>query len=115
MKIEPSIHTAVLKDKRYTHFGVNKHNACLYGDKLEDIVQVEVSIADDQKIPPAPQNDPNVNDPDYWAWWDNKEQRFSIIWAKHFLLEMCFPYGIKAEEDRDFGKAYRVNVKPVKK
>ena len=74
---------------------------------------MEVSIAEDQTIPPAPQNDPKVNEPDYWGWWDAEDKKFTLIWPKHFLLEMCFPYGTKAEEERGKGKIYRVNVKTV--
>lgn len=113
--IKPAIVSAIFNGKCFAHFGVNKHNACLYGDKLEDILQVEVTIADDQTKPPAPQNDPNVNEPDYWAWWDERDQRFSLIWSKYFLLNMCFPYGMEIEEKAGKGKAYRVHVKEIGK
>jgi len=115
MKINPEIHTAVLDKMGYSHFGITPLNACLYGDKVEDIVEVEVSIAEDQTVPPPPQKDPNVKETDYWGWWDNERKRFSLILRKHFLLNMCFPYGMEAEEERGKGKAYRVNVKPVSK
>lgn len=111
--IKPEIHTAAVHEGVFRHFGVNEKSASLYGDKIEDIVKVEISVADDQTIPPAPQNDPKVKEPDYWAWRDNREQRFSLIFGKHFLLNMCFPYGMEIEEERGFGKAYRVNVKLI--
>ncbi len=114
MEINPEIHTAVIGTKgEYHHFGVNELNACLYGDKVEDIVEVEVSLAEDQAIPPPPQHDTKVNEPDYWGWWDAKKEKFSLIFGKHFLLEMCFPYGTKIEEERGNGKAYRINVKLI--
>jgi hypothetical protein len=115
VEIKPEIHTAVLGRKgEFNHFGINKLSACLYGDKVEDIIEVEVSIAEDQTIPPSIQNDPKANEPDYWAWWDSERKKFSLIWSKYFLLDMCFPYGMPAEEERGRGKAYRVNVKYVK-
>lgn len=111
---KPEIHSAALHEGVYRHFGVNEKNACLYGDNVEDILKVEVSVAKDQTIPPPPQKDPKVNEADYWAWWDNDQKRFSLIFGKHFLLNMCFPYGMELEEERGKGKAYRVNVKLIK-
>ena len=115
MNIKPTIHTAVLgKTNVYGHFGISELTASLYGDKVEDIVSVEVTVANNQEKPPAPQDDPNINEADYWAWWDNEREKFTLIWPKYFLLNMCFTYGMKPEEERGRGKAYRVNVKPVK-
>ncbi len=113
--MKPSIHTAVLgKDNIYKSFGINKINACLYGEKMENVVDVELSIAEDQTLPPAPQNDPKINEADYWAWYETEKEAPSLIWGKYFLLNMCFANGIKAAEGAGQGKAYRVNVKPVK-
>lgn len=115
MEINPEIHTAVIGSKgEYKHFGISELTASLYGDKVEDIIEVEVSIDEDQTVPPSPQNDPKANEPDYWAWWDADKKRFGLIFGKHFLLNMCFPYGMKSEEERGRGKAYRVNVNLVK-
>ena len=45
MKIKPEIHTAVLnKTGEYNHFGINSLSACLYGDKVEDIIEDIISI-----------------------------------------------------------------------
>lgn len=107
------IDTAVFKDGKFIHFGITPLSASLYGDKEEDIVKVKLTVSDNQEKPPAPQNDPKVNEADYWGWWDNDKQEFTIIWNKYFLLNMCFPYGMDAEEERGRGKAYRVNVKKV--
>lgn len=115
MKIESykQKETTVFNGSCFVHFGVNEKNACLYGDKISDIVEVELTIADNQEKPPPPQHDPKVNEPDYWGWWDNDKQEFTLIWNKYFLLNMCFTYGMDAEEERGRGKAYRVNVKKV--
>lgn len=52
MEIKPSIHTAVLDNENiYEHFGIHEITASMYGNKVEDIVLVEVSIADNQQIP----------------------------------------------------------------
>lgn len=103
-------YTAVLEDKEYKHFGITKGLASIYGDKESDILNIILSVADDQTMPPLPQNDPDIDKPDYWGWFDNKEQSFIHIYPKYFLLNMCFPYGMDAEEERCYGKAYRLNI-----
>ena len=35
---------------------------------------------------------------------------FIMIYAQRFLLDMCFPYGIKATEEKGQGKAYRLEI-----
>lgn len=113
MEIKPKITTAVWQGKNFAHFGISQKSAILYGKKSEDIVNVEISLSEDQTVPPAPQDDPKVNEPDYWAWWDNEKEKFTLIWPKRFLLNMCFAYGMKAEEDIGRGKDYRVHVKQM--
>jgi hypothetical protein len=107
-----SLSTVVLDDRqRYRHFGIMPSLVSLYGVKVEDILNVEMSVADDQTLPPSIQNDPNANEADYWGWWDFKQESFTMIYGKRFLLDMCFPAGIKATEEAGQGKAYRLNVK----
>ena len=95
----------------YQHFGIRPVLVSLYGDKVEDIRELTMKISEDQTIPKGV-----IKEPDYWGWYDNDKKLFSImIYAQRFLLEMCFPYGLKAEEDAEKGKAYRleiVNVEP---
>jgi hypothetical protein len=101
--------TATLNERGdfYQYFGIHPKLACIYGEKPENIVEVEFKISEDQSIPP---NDQSMN-PDYWGWYDNDSKKFSrMIYTKHFLLEMCFPYGIKASEDKGQGKAYRLEI-----
>ena len=102
--------TATLNNrgKFYQHFGIRPFTACLYGDKREDIVEVEFKISEDQTIPSFDPNDLQV---DYWGWYDNKRQEFTnMIFAKRFLLDMCFPAGIAATEESGQGKAYRLEI-----
>jgi hypothetical protein len=44
------------------------------------------------------------------GWYDSKKEIFSMIYSKRFLLEMCFPYGLKASEEANHGKAYRLEI-----
>ena len=101
--------TATLNKKRdfYQHFGIRSVLCSLYGDKPEDIVVVEFKISENQEVPQP--NAPALN-ADYWGWYDNNTKKFSMIYAQHFLLEMCFPYGTKASEEFGKGKAYRLEI-----
>ena len=98
--------TAVLSDKSYHHFGIHPKTASLYGDKVEDIVNVTLKISEDQTIP-----EPNCkfDAPDYWGWV-NGDNKISMIYPQRFLLNMCFPYGIHAAEKHGDGKSFRVEI-----
>jgi len=50
----------------------------------------------------------------YWGWWDSERQAFNIVFARKLLVEICFPYGSKAEEDRGRGKLLPVNVRVIR-
>ncbi len=105
------VKNAVFNGKCYEYFGIHPKTCSLYGKDPTDIVQVEISVSTDQTDPGADSHrNPTA---DYWAWWDNEEQHFTLVYAKHFLLGMCFIYGMEVEEKAGKGKAYRVNVKQV--
>jgi predicted SPOUT superfamily RNA methylase MTH1 len=106
--------TAVFNGKHYAYFGIHPKTAFLYGDKPEDIETITIKISDNQ-TPVPPNSEKDSSKPDYWGYYDNESRKFTHIYPAYFLLNMCFPYGIKAEEDRNFGKAYRleiINTKP---
>lgn len=46
----------------------------------------------------------------YWGWWDNSEKAFSIVLHDKSLIEICFPYGSKAEEERGNGHLLPVSI-----
>jgi hypothetical protein len=106
--MKPSNTTAIFNDKNFEHFGIHSMTAVLYGHKASEIREVELAIAEDQSRPQA--NDLNM-EADYWGWWDEQRQAFTMIYAKYFLLNMCFPSGIKASEAAEQGRAYRLHVK----
>jgi hypothetical protein len=113
MKIKNFKITATLNKSGnfYQHFGIHPKLCSLYGDKPEDIVEVTFKISEDQSLP---DDNKQKMTPDYWGWYDNKRKEFTImIYAKRFLLEMCFPNGIKASEDYGQGKAYRLEIASV--
>jgi hypothetical protein len=49
----------------------------------------------------------------YWAWWDSHGQRFMFVYPRRFLVEMCFPYGPRVEEQKDRGRLLPVDVRSV--
>ena len=98
--------TAVWNKTHYYHFGIHPNLASIYGDKPEDIVSLEMIPAENQELPA----DEIQMEVDYWGWYDERQQRFTLIFPKRFLLNMCFPYGMKAEEDLGRGKSYRLQV-----
>lgn len=109
----PFITTAVFKDSQYKNFHINKITANIYGDKPEDIINVEISIHKNQ-TPVKPNTEKDSSKPDYWGYWDNKQSKMWHIYPAYFLLDMCFPSGLKAMEEIGEGKAYRLNVQPTK-
>jgi len=103
--------TAVLNKDHYRHFGIHKITANLYGDDPKDIVKVKLGVSEDQSIP-------NLNEKhlkaDYWGWFDYRDNEFTnMIYPQRFLLNMCFPAGIKGSEDAGHGKAYRLHILEV--
>lgn len=94
----------------YQHFGIVPSLASLYGDNPDDIVEIEMKVSDDQTIIPE-----ITTFADYWEWISSDRNEFTqMIYAQRFLLEMCFPYGIKASEEKGHGKAYRLEIVSVR-
>ena len=109
--------TAVYGDKCYQHFGIHPASASLYGDDPEDIQLLVMEISKDQTIPK-----PNGEhkEADYWVWYEydsfiGEEGFSSMLYPQRFLLDMCFPAGIKGTEEAGQGKAYRVEIIEIKK
>lgn len=103
--------TAVKGEKSFEHFGIHPSTCSLYGKKPEDIVDVEIKISSNQT---KPQPNQKTQKADYWGWWKENDQRFSLIYSQFFLLDMCFVSGTKAAEEVGHGKAYRIVVKEKK-
>jgi len=100
--------SAVLDGKSWKYFGIHESLVSLYGVNKEDIKTLVMKISDNQNI-----EDLNKNNADYWGWFDNN--KFTLIYPKRFLLEMCFPYGLKVTEKSGRGKSYRLEILKVKK
>ena len=46
----------------------------------------------------------------YYAWWDEERREFQFIAPHLHAVEICFPYGSKAEVEKGAGNVYRVKV-----
>ena len=100
--------------KFYQHFGICETLCCIYGDKPEDIVEIEFNISTDQSVPKHNEQIQTLG-ADYWGWYDNEDKKFTMmIYAQRFLLEMCFP-NMEESEKRGRGKAYRLEIVNVNK
>lgn len=49
----------------------------------------------------------------YWAWWGIERQAFTMVFRRKFIVEMCFPYGTKVEEERGRGKLLPVDIEII--
>lgn len=103
--------TAIFKEY-FKHFNINPKAVSLYGVKVEDIVNVKVTMHEDQSIPAFEEqkNNPNA---DYWAFVKSDDKGYNLIFHKRFILNVCFPYGIESSENAGHGKAYRVKVEQI--
>jgi len=55
------------------------------------------------------------NEGTYWGWYDNEKQDITLVYYAEGLLDMCFPYGAKAEIDRGNGEIVRLKVVKLEK
>lgn len=95
--------SAIKSEKGFKHFGINKKSASIYGCKPEEVLRIKFMLDTNQDTE-------DIEGPDYWGWFDYSKQRFRIIFAKRFILGMCFPYGMEAEEKVNKGRAYRLKL-----
>lgn len=87
----------------YTHFGIHKDHAHIWGNKVEDVLEVKMCISENQ-------SPPNRNKQEYWGWYDFEQKEFTMIYPNYKMLFVCFPYGIEIEEKHNKGKAYRLEI-----
>ena len=100
--------TATDVDGVWYHFGIIKSMSQLWGKKESEVEEIKFKIHPDQE-----RNHPKgrqTNKVDYFGWWDNRVNKFTLIYPAYFLLDMCFPHGIKGSEEDNQGKAYRLLI-----
>ena len=52
--------------------------------------------------------DINAEPQEYWGW--QEDNTMSMIYPKYFLLDMCFPAGIKHTQETGQGRAVKLNL-----
>lgn len=86
-------------------FFAHIHNG-LYRDIFSHTIAVE--MCDDGPVYPVRVS--VDSDGTYWAWYDARQKRLSMIYSRKILLDMCFTYGPEVEEARDGGLRCRVKI-----
>lgn len=81
----------------YTHFQTDPRVTALY-DEDEPVFKAEV-VETTADTPGC-----------YWAWWDNEDNEFQFTAYKRFLVDMCFAYGSKVEEEHGRGHLIPVTL-----
>lgn len=90
----------------YSHFFPSTLGVKMCQDDRRPYPVFEVLVTETEEYP---------NLDTYWGWWDQERQMFNIVFVKKLLVEVCFPYGSKAEEDRGRGKLLPVNITVIRK
>jgi len=106
-----SEHNVVARGNEYIHFGITPNLACLYGDKIKDILRIKMKISDNQNVPEKI----GAFDKSYWGWFDFRANKFTFIYLGYHILNMVFPAGIKISEEVGKGKAYRLEFDEIVK
>ena len=83
-----------------------------FRDIYPSIMQVQMCAEPDTPIYEVNVEKTTDTENSYWAW-SNEYDDISMIYPVFLLLDMCFPYSVKAEEDAGNGKIIRVTVKRI--
>lgn len=51
----------------------------------------------------------------YWGWWNLEKLHWEMVFGSRVQVEVCFPYGANAEEERGRGWLLPVDVKVLEK
>ena len=58
----------------------------------------------------VPADDPTAT---HWGWFDAEKTdtpEWALVWPSRAQFNVCFPYGVKAEEDKGRGRTARLRV-----
>lgn len=93
----------------YSHIYRHKNSVKMCTDGAGEIVELYVIEHTDQTMPTS-EEAKLFGEADYWGFKNEGEDHFEMIRPSVILLKMCFPYGLKAAEEKGDGKAYRLLV-----
>jgi hypothetical protein len=88
----------------YDHFFPNTLCVRMCGEY--EILKVQVTADPD---PAAVKKD------NYWGYWDNEKETFTMVYYSRIRLNMCFPYGPEVYEQRGEGICVPVKVEVLER
>ena len=47
---------------------------------------------------------------EYWGYFDAEQGKFGLIYQSAIQLYICFPSGIDTLQERDLGRAFKLNI-----
>lgn len=50
----------------------------------------------------------------YWGWLQTGDTTVCMVWPSKKQLEMCFPYGTKADADQGYGRVVRMRAEVLR-
>jgi hypothetical protein len=71
---------------------------------LEDCPVVRIRLRERREDDPLPVE---RSEPDHHGWLPTGGEEYRLIWPSRVQVDMCFPYGAKAEEERGAGRLVR--------
>lgn len=90
-------------DRGWQHFFLSRNAYTLTGDHPSTVRRVRVIVD-----PEGP----------FWGWryalsHDSFSGQISMIFSRRLLVEVCFPYGTKAAEEKGEGRVVRLRVEDL--
>lgn len=91
----------------YNHFGIHPVSCCVYGDKPEDIENVQLSFHPYQNL--------DQDASEYWGFYLYSDDKISYIHNNYSMMSICFSEGAINAEKNGKGFAVKLNVKSLGK
>jgi len=97
-----------LKNGSYFDFYPSAMAVGMCGHNEDEIYHVRVTEVMEADIDKK-KNTPRDAD-HFFAWWDADDKKFTHVYPSIVQVEMCFPYGSKAEIELGRGQTYQVKI-----
>lgn len=85
-----------------------------YGDIYTSVGQVEMCTEPDTPIYEIELTETTTPTEDSYYGWSDDYDEICLVYPVFFLMNMCFPYGAKADESHGRGRIIRVNVREIR-
>lgn len=105
-QINAILYSELSVKEHFNDFEIVPESARMYGHKPEDIKVVTLMISENQEK----KFKKDKSEPDYWSYFDFKDNCFGMTYPRLVLLDVCFYEGLIANEALGKGKAFRCEV-----